>query len=157
MRYRRARCASRSVRSSSKAARSSQAGTSTGRTTTALRCARAGTASPYRCMRRCTPYSVHRHVTVLLQAIWRARRRISAVTNTVPNPRASAPTTTHTMTAVSRRGALRCMLGGICIALHMHGPSPPPSAAKRKPGRRHVVVAGVRGRREEREWWSWGR
>jgi hypothetical protein len=58
MRHRRARCASLSVPSSSKAARSSRAATTTtDRTTTAPRCARGGTASPYRCTRRCTPYS----------------------------------------------------------------------------------------------------
>ena len=59
MRRPRVRCASPSAPSSSKAARSSPAATTTtARTTTARRCARAGTASPYRCTRRCTRSSV---------------------------------------------------------------------------------------------------
>jgi hypothetical protein len=58
MRHRRVRCASLPVPSSSKAARSSRAATTTTVSTTiAPRCVRGGTASPYRCTRRRTPYS----------------------------------------------------------------------------------------------------
>ncbi len=58
MRHPRARCASPSVPSSSKAEKSSRAATiTTDRTTTALRCVREDIASPYRCTRRCTQFS----------------------------------------------------------------------------------------------------
>ena len=92
--------------------------------------------------RRIQPY---RHVAILPQAAGRAGARVSAVTNTVLLPRASAPTTTHTTTAVQRRGALRCTRGTPASPFMRMGHPRVllPSASR---WRRHAVVAGVRTR-----------
>ena len=133
MRHQRAQCVSRSVQSSLKAERSSQAATTTiGRTTTAPRCARAGTASPYRCTRRCTPYSVSpacRRPSASSRA--RAPARLRSYKHRAP-PKSLCPHHhPHNDGCLkARRPSLHAR--GTRVAFHAHRPSPPPSAATKR-------------------------
>ena len=142
MRHRRARCASRSVRSSSKAARSSRAATTTtDRTTTAPRCARAGTASPYRCTRRCTRYLAS---PACLRPSASSRARGPAHPRSYKHhspPNSLCPHRRHHHCLKARRPSLHAR--GTRVAFH--GPSPP--SAKRQSAAGQVARGGgSRGR-----------
>ena len=133
MQHRRARCASRSVRSSSKAIRPSRAGTTTtGRTTTAPRCAHAGTASPYRCTQRCTPYSASpacRRPSASNRA--RAPARLRSYKHCAP-PKSLCPHHYSHNDGCSKARRPSLHVRGTRVAFHAYGPSPPAAAAKRK-------------------------
>ena len=131
MRHRRARCASHSVRFSSKAARLSRAATTTtGRTTTGPRCARAGTASPYRCTRRCMPYSAS---PACLRPSASSRERAPARLRSYKHRAPKNPCLHHHPhndgCLKARRPSLHAR--GTRVAFHAHGSSPSPPA-KRK-------------------------
>jgi len=137
MRHRRARCASHSAPSSSKAARSSRvATTTTGRTTTAPRCARAGTASPYRCTRRCTPYSASLACR-RPSASSRARAPARPRSYKHRSPLHMHHQHRHHQHDNGRLKARRPSLHARGTRVAFHGPSPP--SAKRK------SAAGTRG------------
>ena len=131
MRHRRARCASHSVRFSSKAARLSRAATTTtGRTTTVPKCARAGTASPYRCTRRCMPYSAS---PACRRPSASSRERAPALLRSYKHRVPKNPCLHHHPhndgCLKARRPSLHAR--GTRVAFHPHGPSPSPPA-KRK-------------------------